>query len=145
MMSREPQLHEDYGRHDDIKVGSERGFGVVFAVVFGVIALWPLLNGEPIRNWAAAVGAVFLLLALAYPPSLRPLNLLWFRLGMVMYKVVNPVVMALLYFTTVVPTGVLMRLFGKDPMNLKFDPAAKSYWITREPAGPEPETMKNQF
>jgi len=144
-MAPKSQMHEDYDRHDAVKVGSERGFGIVFAVVFGVVALWPLLDGEPIRLWAAIGGAVFLLLALAYPSALQPLNLLWFRLGMVMYKVVNPVVMALLFFTTVVPTGMLMRLFGKDPMNLKFDPAAKSYWIMREPAGPEPETMKNQF
>ncbi len=144
-MAREPQLHEDFGRHDDIKVGGERGFGIVFAVVFAVVALWPLKDGGDIRLWAAIAAAAFLFLGLAFPKALKPLNLLWFRFGMLLYKFVNPVVMALLFFTTVMPIGLLMRLTGKDPLRLKPDPNAESYWIEREPAGPEPETMKNQF
>ena len=144
-MAREPQMHEDFDRHGDVKVGSERGFGVVFAVVFAVVALWPLMDGAPVRLWAAVVAAVFLGLGFLVPRALRPLNLLWFRFGMVLYKVVNPLVMALLFFTTVMPIGLLMRLVGKDPLRLRPDPEADSYWIERDPAGPEPETMKNQF
>lgn len=131
--------------HDDVQVGSEKSFGIVFAVVFALIALKPLLDGLPPHWWAVVVAGCFLLAAFVAPPLLRPLNLLWFKFGLLLYKIVNPVVMALLYFTTLVPIGLLMRLCGKDPLNRSFDPAAKSYWIEREPPGPEPESMKRQF
>ncbi|MEX0693934.1 MAG: hypothetical protein WD075_05790, partial [Rhodospirillales bacterium] len=89
--------------------------------------------------------ACFLFAAYFAKPLLRPLNLLWFKFGLLLYKIVNPVVMALLYYTTMVPTGLLMKLFGKDPLNRTFDAEAKSYWIERDPPGPEPESMKRQF
>ncbi len=138
-------MNETLKRDEDVQIGSEKSFGIVFAVVFGLIALKPLLDGLPPHLWAGAISAIFLLAAFVAKPLLRPLNVLWFKFGLLLYKVVNPVVMAILYYTTLVPIGLLMRLCGKDPLNRTFDPALKSYWIPRDPPGPEPETMKRQF
>lgn len=138
-------MHEDLNRHDEIKVGSERAFGIVFAVVFAVIAAWPLLNGMPLRWWALAVAMVFVAAGYLFPIVLKPLNIVWFKIGMLMYKVVNPLTMAMLYVTTIIPIGLILRAMGKDPLNLKMDRSALSYWIERDPPGPEPESMKDQF
>lgn len=138
-------MHESLKDKDEVQVGSEKGFGVVFAIVFAVVAFWPLVHGLPIRWWALIVAAVFLVAAYVAQPLLKPLNLLWFKFGLLLYKVVNPVVMGLLYYTTIVPTGLIMRMCGKDPLNRSFDRNAKTYWIERDPPGPEPESMKNQF
>lgn len=138
-------MHESLDREDDIKVGSERGFGIVFACVFVVVGLWPLLDSAPIRWWALIIAAVFIGCAFLIPIALRPLNILWFKIGMLMYKVVNPLTMAMLYYFTVVPTGLVMKMCGKDPLNRSFDKNASSYWIDRDPPGPTPESMKNQF
>lgn len=142
-------FHEDFSRGDAPggapKPGSERAFGAVFAVVFAVVALWPLLDGAPIRWWALVVAALFAAAALLFPVALKPLNRLWFVLGLAMHKVVSPLVMALLFYVAVTPMALLMRLAGKDPLRLKFDRDAKSYWIERRPAGPAPESMRHQF
>ena len=138
-------MHEQFDREDDVKVGTERGFGIVFAVVFAIVAGLPLIDGAEPRWWALSVAAVFLALGFFVPAALKPLNILWFRFGLLLYKIVNPVVMGLLFYLTVVPTGLLMRACGKDPLNRTFDPAAKSYWIERDPPGPAPESMEKQF
>jgi len=138
-------MHEDLNRHDEIKVGSERAFGIVFAVVFAVVAAWPLLSGMPPRWWALAVAVVFVSAGYLFPIVLKPLNIVWFKIGMLMYKVVNPLTMAMLYVTTIIPIGLIMRAVGKDPLRLKMDRSASSYWIERDPPGPEPESMKDQF
>lgn len=138
-------MHEDLTRQDDIKVGSERGFGIVFAVVFLIVGLWPLLDGLTPRWWAMAVAATFLAAGYLFPVLLRPLNIVWFKIGMLMFKVVNPLTMALLFVTTIIPIGLLMRAFGKDVLRLKLEPDAQSYWIERDPPGPAPESMKDQF
>jgi len=138
-------MHEDLNRHDEIKVGSERAFGIVFAVVFAVIAAWPLLGGMPPRWWALAVAVVFVAAGYLFPIVLKPLNIVWFKIGMLMYKVANPLTMAMLYVTTIIPIGLIMRVVGKDPLRLKMDRSASSYWIERDPPGPEPESMKDQF
>lgn len=130
----------------EVKVGSERSFGFVFGAVFAIIALFPVIadDGE-IRLWAIAVAAVFAILALAAPKVLRPLNVLWFKFGMLLGRIIAPIVMALVFFVAVTPVALLMRLFGKDPLNKEPDPEADSYWIHRDddetPMGP----MKNQF
>lgn len=130
----------------EVKVGSERSFGFVFGVVFAIIALFPLISGDgEVRLWAIAVAAVFAILAIAIPKVLRPLNVLWFKFGMLLGRIIAPIVMALVFFVAVTPVALLMRLFGKDPLNKKPDPNAESYWISRDddetPMGP----MKNQF
>ena len=137
--------HEKTSQSDEVKIGSNRAFGLVFVVVFLVIALWPLLNDEPVRNWSLWIAGALLLVSLVRPQLLTPLNQLWFKFGLLLHKIVSPVVMALLYFLTVTPTALLMRLFGKRPLDLEFDETAETYWIERTPRGPSPETMKNQF
>lgn len=137
--------HESHTSHTDVKIGSERSFGLVFAFVFTVIGLLPLKDGGEIRLWALGAAAAFAIVALTMPRMLKPLNLLWFRFGMVLHHVVTPVVMGLLFFGVVTPVGLLMRATGKDPMRLKRDPAATTYWIDRTPPGPAADSMKNQF
>ncbi|MGE5478750.1 MAG: SxtJ family membrane protein [Bacteroidales bacterium] len=128
-----------------VQMGSERSFGLVFAAVLAIVALWPLKSGGDIRLWAAGAAVAFLVLALALPRMLRPLNIVWFKFGMVLHHVVTPVVMGLLFFLTVTPVGLLMRATGKDPMRLKRDSNATSYWIVRTPPGPDGQSMKTQF
>jgi hypothetical protein len=144
-MPKSPAIHEDFGREDGPKAGSERGFGIVFAVVFVIIGLLPLWDGSPMRLWAMIVAGVFLGTGLFVPVVLRPLNRLWFLFGMALHKVMNPLVMGLLFYLTVTPIALIMRMVGKDPLNRRFDPSAKSYWVEREPPGPAPETMRQQF
>jgi hypothetical protein len=127
------------------KMGSDRNFGLVFAGVFSFIALWPLVRGEGVHRWPLYIAAIFLAAALVMPTALRPLNRLWFRVGMVLGKIVTPVVMGILFFVVVTPVGFLMRAFGKDPLRLKREPAAESYWIERSPPGPGAGSLKNQF
>jgi hypothetical protein len=138
-------LHENFKREGTVKAGSERAFGVVFAVVFIIVGLWPLIDGDAVRIWALVVGAIFVSATVVAPVVLRPLNRLWFVLGMALHKVVNPLVMGFLFYLTVTPMALLMRLAGKDPLRLKFDRQAKSYWIERQPAGPAPESRRHQF
>ena len=138
-------LHEDLAREDDIVGSSDRAFGLTLAAVFAVIGVVRLVLGHSYAEWWLGAAAVMLVFALAWPTALAPLNRLWLRLGLVLYKIVNPLVMGLVFFTTVMPIGLLMRALGKDPLRLRREPAAGSYWITREPPGPEPDTMKNQF
>lgn len=141
----ESQLHEDFKREGAVKAGSERAFGVVFAVVFTIVGLWPLIDGGAVRIWALVVGALVVSAAVVAPVVLKPLNRLWFLLGMALHKVVNPLVIGFLFYLTVTPMALFMRLAGKDPLRLKFDRQAKSYWIERQPAGPAPESMRHQF
>jgi large-conductance mechanosensitive channel len=121
----------------------------VFAVVFIVVALLPLLTMSDqegqMRIWALVVAAFFAGSALTMPSVLAPLNKLWFRFGLLLHKIVNPLVMGLLFFVTVTPIGLLMRALGKTPLQLSFDKNADTYWIPRTPPGPAAETMKRQF
>jgi hypothetical protein len=142
----EPQgFHETFERADEIKAGSERAFGVVLAAVLVLIGLWPLLDGAGPRPWALALATLFLAAAWLAPRALAPFNRLWFRFGMLLHRIASPLAMAMLFFLTVTPTAIILRLAGKDPLRLKFDCAAKTYWIERLPPGPAPETMRNQF
>ena len=141
----EMKTHERLAGDEPAKGGSDRGFGVVFAVVFVAVGLFPLLNGGAPRAWALGVAAAFLLAALVRPAMLAPLNRVWFKFGLLLQRVVNPLVMAVIYFAVVTPTGLVMRALGKDPLRLKYDPDAQSYWIHRDPPGPERESMRNQF
>ena len=144
-MTEHKGFHEDFGREDGPKPGSERSFGIVFAVVFVLIGSWPLFDGGPFRLWALAGAGIFLAAGLFFPTPLRPLNRLWFIFGMALHKVMSPLVMGLLFYLTVTPIALIMRIVGKDPLTRRFDPRAKSYWIERDPAGPAPETMRQQF
>jgi hypothetical protein len=138
--------HEEFKRDEEIVGSSNRTFGLVFAAVFAIIALWPLVFGTGgLRSWSAAVAAAFAACAFLFPAVLAPLNRLWMRFGLLLHAIVNPVVLAIMYFLVITPTGLLMRLFGKDPLRLSRDPAAATYWIDRKPPGPAPESMRDQF
>jgi hypothetical protein len=136
--------HENLER-DDFKIGSERSFGVVFAVVFALIALWPLIWARDIRYWALAIAAVFLTLVLVRPALLRPINMVWFRFGKLLHHVVNPIVMGLIFLVGVLPTALVMRARGRDPLRLDAATARETTWVERVPPGPAPDTMKNLF
>jgi hypothetical protein len=128
----------------NIKVerGSEKNFGLVFAVVFFLIGLYPLVNNKDILLWPLITALIFFLLAYLSPKVLALPNKLWFNLGLALGAVVAPVLMALAYFTTVVPIGLIMRLMGKDMLRQKLNKNAKSYWIVRDlPMG----SMRDQF
>ena len=144
-MAADTSFHEDLARADGVKIGSPRAFGIVFSIVFAVIGLWPLIAGSPARIWALGVSAVFLALAFVWPRALDPLNRLWFLFGLLLHKIVNPIVMGLLFYVTVTPIALIMRFMGKDQMRLKFDRSARTYWIDRTPPGPAPDTMRRQF
>ena len=139
------QLHETLSREHAVKQSSDRSFGVVFAIVFLLIGLWPLPTQGQVRWWSVALSVIFFSVAIVRPAWLAPLNKAWARFGRLLHHVVNPVIMAGIFYFTVVPTGLILRLCKKDPLRIRLDPAAESYWIAREPPGPSPETMKNQF
>ena len=128
--------------HVSTEQSSEKSFGVVFSIVFLIVALYPLINSAGLRIWALVVSIIFFLLAFLAPKILVLPNKLWFKFGLLIGSIVAPIVMAFVYFVTVLPTGLIMRLLGKDLLKQKLDQNAKSYWIKRsEPMG----SMKNQF
>ncbi len=139
------QLHEDFSREEHVKVGTDRGFGLVFAGFFAILAALSLWRGSATWHWTLPVAAVFLAVALTFPRLLNPLNRLWLKFGLLLYKVMNPIVLGLLFFVTIMPIGLVMRAFGKDFLRLRLDRSAKSYWIDRTPPGPPPQSMRNQF
>ena len=121
---------------------SEKSFGVVFSIVFLIVALYPLITSAGLRIWALVVSIIFFLLAFLAPKILVLPNKLWFKFGLLIGSIVAPIVMAFVYFVTVLPTGLVMRLLGKDLLKQKLDKNSKSYWVKRsEPMG----SMKNQF
>lgn len=137
--------HEDLSRDQQVEGSSDRSFGLVFAGAFLLIAAWPLLHGATPRWWASGIGAVFALVAVMRPTMLAGLNRLWIKLGVLLGKLVSPVALGVLFFGVLVPIGALIRLVGKDPLRLKLDASAASYWIPRKPPGPPPDSMTNQF
>ena len=143
-MGTSERFHESFGRKQNVKKGSARSFGIVFAVVFAIIALWPLWDGNAPRIWASVVAVVFASVAVVRPQLLEPLNRVWLRFGELLHRIVSPVVMGLIFFLAVTPTGLVMRLLGKRPIPLHFEERV-SYWIERQPPGPTPDSIKNQF
>ena len=126
---------------DDIKISSNRSFGIVFFVVFLLIALYPLTNEGEIRIWSVIISLIFLILGLLNSKILAPLNKLWFKFGIFLGKMISPLIMGIIFFLVVTPIGLIMRLLGKDVLNLKYNDN-QSYWIERN--GPKSK-MKNQF
>jgi hypothetical protein len=139
-------MHEHSQKHTaKIKGSSDRTFGLVFTVFFVLVAAYPLINGQQVRVWSLLVAGLFLLLALLYPRILAPANRAWMKLGTLLHHIVSPLALGILFFLVVTPTALLMRLFGKDPLRLRFDNAVDSYWIKRDPPGPAPDSLNNQF
>ena len=125
----------------NIKLPTNKNFGIVFSIVFLIIALFPLINNESLRIWSLIISAVFLFLGLINSKILTPLNNIWFKFGLILGRIVSPVIMGVVFFLVVTPTGLFMRLLKKDLLNLKFNDN-DTYWIERK--GPKSE-MKNQF
>ena len=126
---------------DEIKIGSNRSFGIVFFTVFLIIATYPLINNGDIRIWSLILSLVFLILGLLNSKILYPLNKIWFKFGLLLGKLVSPLIMAIIFFLVVTPIGILMRILNKDLLNLKFN-KSKSYWIEKNE---QKSKMKNQF
>ena len=128
-------------KNTEIKIGSNKSFGVVFFIVFLIIAIYPLINSEGLRIWSFIISIIFLVLGLINSKILTPLNKLWFKFGLLLGRIISPVIMGIIFFFVVTPTALIMRIIGKDLLNLKFT-KNKSYWI--EKSGPKSK-MKNQF
>lgn len=137
--------HESFTRENSVQPGSDRSFGMVMAAALATLAGLNVWQNGAWWPWLAAAAALFLACALVRPVVLRPLNIAWTRFGLLLHAVVNPVVMALLFYGTVLPTGLVMRALGRDLLRLRRDPAAESYWIARQPPGPASDTFKDQF
>jgi hypothetical protein len=137
--------HENFSRSETVVGASDRSFGIVMTAAFAVMSLLNWWHDGHSWRWTGGIALVFLAAALLYPAALKPLNRLWLKFGLLLHKVVNPIVMAFVFFGTVLPTGLIMRALGKDLLRLKRQPDAGSYWIERHPPPPAPESMKDQF
>jgi hypothetical protein len=137
--------HENLARQQHVEGSSDRGFGLVFAGALALVAAWPLLHASTPHWWAFALAAVFATIAAAKPSLLGRLNRLWTHFGVLLGKLAAPVALSVLFYAVVAPLGLVMRLTGGDPLRLKLDAAADSYWIAREPPGPPPGSLTNQF
>jgi hypothetical protein len=138
-------MREGFTRGHDVKGSSDRMFGLVMAVFFALLGFGPLVRGHAIRWSAVAVSLAFALLALARPATLRPLNYLWMKLGLLLNRVTSPIVLGVLFYLVITPFGLVMRVFGKAPLQLKRDPSAATYWIPRTPSTSTPASMTQQF
>ena len=127
--------------NNNIKISSNKSFGLVFFIFFLIVSFYPLLNGEDIRKWSLVFSVIFLVLGLTNSKILNPLNKLWFKFGILLGKFISPLIMGMIFFLVVTPIGLIMRAFGKDLLNLKYN-KDKSYWIKK--SGPKSK-MKNQF
>jgi hypothetical protein len=138
--------HERITGADEIEGSSDRSFGLVFAGFFTLVAVLPLLSGKPMRWWAIGVAPAFLAVALARPALLHPLNRLWTRLGLLLGKIMTPIVVGIIFYAVITPIGWLKRMTGGDStLKLRFEPDMTSYWIERTPPGPAPDSIKHQF
>ena len=131
--------------HRKVVAGSDRSFGLVFAAFFAIVALLPAIHGAPLHWWALGLAAGFAIVAFIAPRVLHPLNRAWLALGLLLHHVVNPAIMAVMFFGAILPMALLLRALGKDLLRLKRDPQAASYWIPREPPAPAPGSMSKQF
>jgi hypothetical protein len=137
--------HERLHREERATGGSDRSFGLVIGAAFVVVGLWPLLSATPPRVWSLGVAVAFVGAALLRPRLLAPLNWGWTRLGLLMHRVTSPVVLGLVFYTTVTPIGLLLRAMGKDVLGRRWDGSRTTYWIPRVPPGPVGATMRRQF
>ena len=138
-------MSNDHNRESPNEGSSNRAFGFVFAAVFLVVAVAPLFVGRPMHIWSLVVSGAFGLTALVVPAVLAPINRLWTKFGLLLHKIVSPVVLGFMFYVVITPMGLVMRLAGKDPLRLRRDRAAPTYWIERTPPGPAPETFVDQF
>ncbi len=144
-MAKPSGTHEDYARDEDLQGSSDRSFGFVFTGFFALVGGVKLYTGHAWALYWFAGAAAFLAAALIAPQILAPLNRLWMKFALLLYAVMNPLTMAMLFFLVVTPIGVVMRLAGKDFLRKRLEPEAASYWLPRDPPGPASDSMKQQF
>lgn len=137
--------HEDLSREQAVEGGSDRAFGVVFCFVFLIIGLYPLLAGGVVRVWAMLVAGTFMTAALLKPQLLSSMNRLWTRFGVMLGNIISPIALGIVFYGVITPTGFLLRARGKDLLKLRRDEHAQSYWQQREPPGPDPASLPQQF
>ena len=138
--------HEKIVSHDEREPPSIRSFGLTFAAVFAIIAFWPtLFRAETPRLWSLALSVAFVAIAYLAPGLLKPLNKLWFKFGMLLHRIVNPVVLGIMFLVFITPIAAVLRLLGKKLIPLSFERDKASYWIERIPPGPVPDSLRNQF
>ena len=138
-------MYENLDKEEEIKVSSDRPFGMAFTLVFLAVGIWVLSGGRS-EGWFFLAGSVILfVVALARPSILGPLNRAWFKFGFLLGLVVNPLILGVVFFLVITPMGVFRRLLGKDSLHLKFNHCLESYWIDRNPPGPKPSSMTRQF
>ena len=128
--------------NNNIKISSNRSFGVVFFIVFLFIALYPITYSEDIRIWSLIISFIFIILGLLNSKILTPLNKLWFQFGVILGKIISPIIMGIIFFLVVTPIGLIMKVLGKDLLRLKYNKKDNTYWIEKN--GPKSK-MKNQF
>ncbi len=138
-------FHEDLAREEEVVGSSNRSFGLVFTGFFAIVAAISAWRHGWMWPWAAGIAGTFLVVSFTAAGILAPLNRGWTKFGLLLGRIVAPIVLGLLFFLSVVPIGLIMRARGKDLLRLKFDRTARSYWIERDPPGPPPETMRKQF
>jgi hypothetical protein len=124
-----------------IKIGSNKSFGIVFFTVFFIISIWPLLSANEIRYWSLVISVVFLILGIINSKTLTPLNKVWFKIGILLGNIISPIIMGIIFFLVVTPTSLIMKILGKDLLNLKKN-TKNSYWIEKKKQN---SRMKNQF
>jgi hypothetical protein len=137
--------YENFNREDAVQSSSNRTFGLVLGLFFAVICVLPLLRGHAVRWWPLPLSGFFLIAAVSAPAILTPLNRVWTGVGMLLHKITNPIILGVLFYGVFAPFGAVLRLLGKDLLRLKQVPGAGSYWIMRQPPGPAPESLSNQF
>ena len=145
MQTQETGSHESFRQPDTVRRSSNRTFGLVLAAFFFLVASLPLLRGRAWRWWALPVSMVFVVAAILAPKVLGPLNQVWTALGIALHKITNPVILGIFFYLVFAPFGWVLRRMGKDFLRLRRAPEAASYWIPRQPAGPAPASMSQQF
>ena len=128
-------------KNSNIKIGTNKSFGIVFFLFFLIVSIFPLLKDENIRIWSLIIALAFLILGLLNSKILTPLNKIWFKFGILLGSFISPIVMGVVFFTIVTPTSLIMKVLGKNLLNLKKD-NKKTYWIERSKIKSK---MKNQF
>ncbi len=139
------QTHEPLAREEKVVPGSDRSFGLVMAGALGILSSINWWHEGHWWPWVGAIAIAFLVAASIRPAALEPLHQMWLKFGLLLHRIINPVLMALMFYGTIWPTGLVMRALGKDLLRLKRQSNAESYWIVRRPPGPPPETMKHLF
>lgn len=138
-------MHENLNRDHGVDGPSDRSFGLTFAVVLALFSAVSFWKAGSVWPYLLGAGGLFGLFAFVAPTLLTPLNRLWMKFGLLLHKIMTPLVMGVLFFAVIAPFGLTMRLFGKDLLGLKIEPARESYWVARNPAGPDASSMPNQF